>query len=152
MRAKICIFKNTSFVSSPYRNSPLDETHLDAVRGLIELRSFHPSVSTSISSFRVPAVYHIVFSPVFRQAGVMSLEVKYDRFRNRDEGTWQKPLEILTKKDRWSELLAYVTDVMQPEEASRRKSINTHTRTRTRTLTTKLNYRIGGFWLLVNVA
>ena len=26
---------------------PLDETHLDAVRGLIELRGFHPSVSTS---------------------------------------------------------------------------------------------------------
>ena len=26
------------------------------------------------------------------------LEVKYDRFRNRDEGTWQKPLEILSTK------------------------------------------------------
>ena len=26
---------------------PLDETHLDAVRGLIELKGFHPSVSTS---------------------------------------------------------------------------------------------------------
>ena len=31
-----------------YENSiPLDETHLDAVRGLIELRGFHPSASTS---------------------------------------------------------------------------------------------------------
>ena len=29
----------------------------------------------------------------------MSLEVQYDRFRNRDEGTWQKPLIILTTKD-----------------------------------------------------
>ena len=28
-----------------------------------------------------------------------SLEMKYNRFRNRDEGTWQKPLEILTTKD-----------------------------------------------------
>ena len=26
---------------------PLDETHLDSVRGLIELRGFHPSTSTS---------------------------------------------------------------------------------------------------------
>ena len=26
---------------------PLDETHLDAVRGLIQLRGFHPSASTS---------------------------------------------------------------------------------------------------------
>ena len=26
---------------------PLDETHLDVVRGLIELRGFHPSASTS---------------------------------------------------------------------------------------------------------
>ena len=26
------------------------------------------------------------------------LEVKYDRFRNRDEGTWRKPLEILSTK------------------------------------------------------
>ena len=24
------------------------------------------------------------------------MEVKYDRFRNKDEGTWQNPLEILT--------------------------------------------------------
>ena len=32
----------------------------------------------------------------------LSLEVKYDRFRNRDEGTWQKPLEILTTKDHFS--------------------------------------------------
>ena len=29
-----------------------------------------------------------------------SLEVKYDRFGNRNEGTWQKPLIILTTKDR----------------------------------------------------
>ena len=28
-------------------SSPLDETHLDAVRGLIELRGFRPSASTS---------------------------------------------------------------------------------------------------------
>ena len=26
---------------------PLDETHLDAVRGLIQLQGFHPSASTS---------------------------------------------------------------------------------------------------------
>ena len=57
------------------------------------------------------------------------LEVKYDRFRNRDEGTWQKPLEILTTKDRWSELLTYITDVVQPEETNRWKTINTHTHT-----------------------
>ena len=54
-----------------------------------------------------------------------SLEVKYDRFRNRYKGTWQKPLEILTTKDRWFEHLKYVKDVLQSEEASRRKSMNT---------------------------
>ena len=30
-----------------YKQDTLDETHLDAVRGLIELRGFHPSASTS---------------------------------------------------------------------------------------------------------
>ena len=29
------------------KHFPLDEIHLDAMRGLIELRGFHPSVSTS---------------------------------------------------------------------------------------------------------
>ena len=29
------------------KQHPLDETHLDAVRGLIELRGFYPNVSTS---------------------------------------------------------------------------------------------------------
>ena len=29
------------------QSAPLDETHLDAVRGLIQLRGFHPSASTS---------------------------------------------------------------------------------------------------------
>ena len=29
------------------KSLPFDETHLDAVRGLIELRGFHPSASTS---------------------------------------------------------------------------------------------------------
>ena len=38
-------------------------------------------------------VYHIVFSPVCRLAGVSSLEMIYDIFRNGDEGTWQKHLE-----------------------------------------------------------
>ena len=38
------------------------------------------------------------FSPVFWRAGVSSLEVKYDRFGNGDEGTWQKPLVILKTK------------------------------------------------------
>ena len=33
----------TSFTKA----TPLDETHLDAVTGLIELRGFHPSASTS---------------------------------------------------------------------------------------------------------
>ena len=50
--------------------------------------------------FSQDAVYHIVLSPVFRQAGVKSLEAKYDRFGNGDEGTWQKSLVILTAKDR----------------------------------------------------
>ena len=34
--------------------------------------------------------------------------------------------QILTTKDRSSELLTYVTDVVQPEESNRWKSINTH--------------------------
>ena len=56
-----------------------------------------------------------------------SSEVKYDRFRKRDEGARQKPLEILSTKECRSELLTYITDVVQPEETSRWKSINTHT-------------------------
>ena len=64
-----------------------------------------------------------------------SLEIKHDRFRNRDEGTWQKPLEILTTKDGWSEHLKYVKDVLQSEETSRQKSINTPTHTYTHTHT-----------------
>ena len=56
--------------------------------------------------------------------------MKYDRFRNRDEGTWQKLREILITKDRSSENLKYVKYVLQSEEASRRKSINTQTHTR----------------------
>ena len=35
--------------------------------------------------------------------------------------------KMLTTKDRWSELLMYITDVVQPEETNRQKSINTHT-------------------------
>ena len=38
---------------------------------------------------RLP-IYHIVFSQVCRRSGVSSLEVKYDIFRHRDEGTWQR--------------------------------------------------------------
>ena len=30
-----------------HKQDTLDETHLDAVRGLIELRGFHPSASTT---------------------------------------------------------------------------------------------------------
>ena len=56
----------------------------------------------------------------------MSLEVQYDRFRNRDEGTWQKPLIILITKDGWSEHLTYVTDVVQPEESNGWKGLITH--------------------------
>ena len=36
---------------------------------------------------------------------------------------------LLTTKDRSSELLTYVKDVVQPEETNRWKSINTHTHT-----------------------
>ena len=72
--------------------------------------------------------YTISFSLQFcRPAGVMSLEVKYDRFGNGEKGTWQRPIAILTTKDRWSEHLRYVTDVLQSEKASRWKSINAHT-------------------------
>ena len=74
--------------------------------------------------------YIIRFLSSSCQLGSSSLEVKYDRFRNRNEGTWQKPLIILTTKDRWTENLTYVTDV-QPEETNRWKSINTHTHTYT---------------------
>ena len=37
--------------------------------------------------------------------------------------------KMLTTKDRWSELVTYVTDVVQPEETNRWKNINTHTDT-----------------------
>ena len=50
-----------------------------------------------------------------------------------DQGTWQRPLEILTTKDRWSEFLTYVTDIVQPEETNKWKSINTHTHTHAHT-------------------
>ena len=45
-----------------------------------------------ISSFR-ERIYHIVFSPICWLAGVLSLEVQYDIFRNGDEGIWQEHLE-----------------------------------------------------------
>ena len=35
--------------------------------------------------------------------------------------------KMLTTKDHWSKLLTYITDVVQPEETNRWKSINTHT-------------------------
>ena len=40
---------------------------------------------SNISSFPVLQIYHIVFSPVGRPAGVSSLEVKYDIFRYGDD-------------------------------------------------------------------
>ena len=36
-----------SYTSNPPPSSLLDEIHLDVVRGLIELRGFHPDASTS---------------------------------------------------------------------------------------------------------
>ena len=64
-------------------------------------------------------LYHILFSAVFWQARVMSLEVKYDRFGYGNEGTWQKPLQIPTTKDRGSIHLKYITDVLQWKRASK---------------------------------
>ena len=72
-------------------------------------------------------LYHTAFSPVSGWLEFSSLEVEKDRFRDIDEGTWQQHPEILTTKDRWSELLTYVSDVVQSEETNRWKSINTHT-------------------------
>ena len=43
--------------------------------------------------------------------------------------------KMLTTKDRLSELLTYITDVVQPEVTKRWKSINTHTHTHTHTHT-----------------
>ena len=37
--------------------TPFDETNLDAVRGLIELRGFHPSSSTSRARWRNAATF-----------------------------------------------------------------------------------------------
>ena len=91
------------------------------------------------SSWR--ALYYIVFSPVYCQLQFSSLEVKYDKLRNGDEETWQKPLVILTTKDRCSEHLMYVTDVMQPEEISWWKSINIHTHIHTHTHTGQISVR-----------
>ena len=63
------------------------------------------------------------------------LQVNYDRFGNGAEGTSKKPVEILTTKDRWSELLTYVTDVVQQEKNNNSwKSINTHTYTTAATI------------------
>ena len=81
-------------------------------------------------------LYHIIFFPISGQLEFSSLEVKYDKFKNGDEWTLQKPLVILATKDRWSEHLMYITDVVQPEETSRWKNINTHnTHTHTHTIT-----------------
>ena len=83
-------------------------------------------ISIYIISLRIQH-YIIRFLSSSYRLEFSSLEVKYDRFRNRDEGTWQNPLIIFTTKDRLSKHLNYVTDVVQPEETSRLKSINTHT-------------------------
>ena len=88
----------------------------------------------SITSFRWTNIsYSFLYSSCSLEFS--SLEVKYDIFRYGDEGTWQKPLAILTTKDRWSEHLKYVTDFLQWEEASSSKSIITHTHTHTHTHT-----------------
>ena len=50
--------------------------------------------------------------------------------------------KILTTKDRWSELLTYITDVVQPEETNRWKSINTHTHTHTHNSSILLSLKI----------
>ena len=43
----ITVMSLTTLTTPVYFTTPLDETHLDAVRGLIELRGLHPSASTS---------------------------------------------------------------------------------------------------------
>ena len=74
---QICFIRVASFSSVSFRN----------------LTAWHVAVLYPLSIYIIfseDPLYHIVFSPVFRRAGVLSLEVKYDRFENRDEGTWQK--------------------------------------------------------------
>ena len=77
-------------------------------------------------------MYQIVFSSIFRQAGVTTLEVKYDRFGNGDEETWQKPPSNTHNKRSLIRTCMYVTDFLQSEETSKWKRINTHTHTRAR--------------------
>ena len=91
-------------------------------------------------------IYHLIrFLSSSCQLEFSSLEVKYDRFRIWDEGTWQKPLEILSTKDNWSEHLKHIKDALQSEEASRWKGINTHKHKHTHTHTSI--WIISKYWL-----
>ena len=96
----------------------------------------------SISTFCTVPIYHIVFSPVGRRAGVSSSETKYDIFRYGDEGTWQK------HPDKYSQhkiVDLYLSSMSQTscsrKKSSQRKNINTHTHTHTR-IKAKQKYEI----------
>ena len=82
----------------------------------------------------------MVFLPVGRQAGISSLEVKYDIFRYRDEGTWQKCPD---KYPQHEIVDLYLPSISQTSycrrKPSRWKNIKTHTHTYTHTHTHNFN-------------
>ena len=48
LEIEVFLVRNLNFTVRVFTwGLPFDETHLDAVRGLIELRGFYPSASTS---------------------------------------------------------------------------------------------------------
>ena len=73
--------------------------YLKYLSSLVGLSTVPTSILYPNRSSLRDTIYYLVFSPVCQFAGVLSLEVKYDRFRDRDEEYWQKHLEILTTQD-----------------------------------------------------
>ena len=62
------------------------------------------------------------------------MEVKYDRFRNKDEGTWQNPLEILTT-------ILHVCHRRRAVEKNQQVEEYKHTHTHTHTHTERVRER-----------
>ena len=83
-----------------------------------------------ISSFCVLKIYHIIFSPFGRWAGVSSLEVKYDIFRYGDERTWRKHPDKYSQHKIVDLCPSSMSQIFcSRKKPSRWKNINIHTYT-----------------------
>ena len=78
--------------------------------------------------------YHIAFSSVEERLEFSSLEVKLDRFRDRDEGTWQKHPENTHNKRsliRTSHIYLRCRVARRNQQVEKYKHTHTHTHTHT---------------------